>query len=55
MHLSMSSPTYHTPGGYVGIGWGLDTFDSCLPRTLGRATSQILVEYYVMQAIRVAH
>ena len=41
--------------GYVGIGWGLDTFGSLLPRTLGRAMSQILVEYCVMQAIRVAY
>ena len=52
----MSSPTYcATPRGYVGIGWGLDTFGSHLPRTSGQATSQILVEYYVMQAVRVAY
>ena len=44
-----------TPRGYVGIGWELDTFGSRLPRTSGRATSQILVEYHVIQAIRVAY
>ena len=44
-----------TPRGYVETGWGLDTFGSRLPHTSGRATSQILDEYCVMQAIRVAY
>ena len=54
MHLSMSSPTYHTPG-ICGDWVGLNTFGSRLPRTSGRVTSQILVKYCVMQAIRLAH
>ena len=29
----------------VGIEWGLDTFGSRLPHTLGRAMNQTLVEY----------
>ena len=43
----------HLP--HPGDMWGLDTFGSRLPRTSGRATSQILVEYCVIQAIRVAY
>ena len=47
MHLSMSSSTYHTPG--VRGDWaGISS------HTSGQ-TSQILVEYCVMQAIRVAY
>ena len=44
-----------TPREYVGIGWGFDNFGSRFPRTSGRTTSQILVEFCEIQATGVAY